>query len=167
MSVGTVCAYALETDSIAADTAIIKYDILQDMAERVTVHQSKDIELLMNGKLYGTPRSANNDKKPLLSANPWGYRVEVFNSNDQRNGKQQAEQIRAQLAGRVNGHNVYMRFDTPFWRVRVGDFRTLDEAKAYLKVFKQRFPTLGSRAYVWRDHIRVNVISTEPSTPSK
>ena len=50
---------------------------------------------------------------------------------------------------------IYVQYLTPFWKVRLGDFRTYDEAKDYKKQFVQQFPEMMGDTYIVRDKIQV------------
>lgn len=43
----------------------------------------------------------------------------------------------------------------PFWKVRIGDFRTYEEAKEYKKLFVEQFPSIMGDTYIVRDKIQV------------
>ena len=50
---------------------------------------------------------------------------------------------------------IYVQYLPPFWKVRIGDFRTVEEAKEYKKLFVQQFPDMIGETYVVRDKIKV------------
>jgi hypothetical protein len=50
---------------------------------------------------------------------------------------------------------VYVQYLPPFWKVRLGDFRTYEEAKEYKKLFVQQFPEMMGDTYIVRDKIQV------------
>ena len=148
----------LLTDSLAQDSLMLdslKNNIWRDMPF-VTVHQPRYIRILAEGGYVKTTPGKVRRKK-IVSANPVGYRLEIYQSNDQRVGQAEANRIRATLTGKVTVP-IYVRFYTPFWRVRLGDFRTLEEANDYKRSFIQRFPGMARQTYVVRDHIKAVVI---------
>lgn len=145
---------SLAADSAAADTLAIS--IWRDMMPEVIVHQPSYIRVLAEGG-YVHRTYAPQKRKKVIRANPLGYRVEVYQSNDQRMGQQEAQRIYAQLNGRVSVP-VYVRFYTPFWRVRLGDFRSLEEANNFKRSFIMQFPSMRTHTYVVRDHIKAIVI---------
>ena len=83
-----------------------------------------------------------------------GYRVQVYSSNGQQSAKAEALELEAKLKENI-GHTVYVQYLPPFWKVRIGDFRTADEAKEYKKVFVQQYPDMIGDTYVVRDKIKV------------
>ncbi len=148
---------SLAQDSLAQDS--VELTIWNDMLPFVTVHQPRYIRVLAEGKYIRTTPGKVRRKK-TVSANPVGYRLEIYQSNDQRVGQGEANRIRAMLTGKVTVP-IYVRFYTPFWRVRIGDFRTLDEAQEYKRSFLQRFPGMSRQTYVVRDHIKAVVIQRQ------
>ncbi len=145
---------SLATDTTMTDTTVIK--IWQALLPEVTIHQPRYIRVLAEGGYIHRSYSKQNRKK-VIRANPIGYRLEVYQSNDQRVGQQEAQRIYAKLNGRVSVP-VYVRFYTPFWRVRLGDFGSLEEANNFKRSFLQQFPNMKAHTYVVRDHIRAIVI---------
>lgn len=82
-----------------------------------------------------------------------GYRVQVFDDNNVRTAKHEAENRKRQMESRFPEFRVYMQFNSPYWRVKVGDFRTRSEAEAAMAAIKSAFPGLNSQLRVVRDHI--------------
>lgn len=148
-------------DSLAQDSlaqANEPQTIWEDMPF-VRIHQPRYIQLLAEGK-YIRLTPGKEVRRKTVSANPLGYRLEIYQSNDQRVGQGEANRIRATLTGKVTVP-IYVRFYTPFWRVRIGDFRTLEEANAYKRTFLQRFPGMARQTYVVRDHIKAIVVQRQ------
>ena len=83
-----------------------------------------------------------------------GYRVQVYSSNQQQTAKSEALKLENLLKDKLD-IAVYVLYLPPFWKVRVGDFRTYNEAKDYKKDFTQQFPKLMGDTYIVRDKIKV------------
>lgn len=83
-----------------------------------------------------------------------GYRVQVYSSNQQQTAKAEALRIEERLKDKLT-QTVYVQYVPPFWKVRVGDFRTYEEAKAYKHEVVQLFPGLVGNTYIVRDKIKV------------
>jgi hypothetical protein len=62
--------------------------------------------------------------------------------------------LEAQLKEKVT-HTIYVQYLPPFWKVRVGDFRTYEEARDYKKLFVKMFPNMMGDTYIVRDKIQV------------
>lgn len=95
---------------------------------------------------------AVNGKRELVEID--GYRVQIYSSNQQQVAKGEALDLETKLRDKVN-QTIYVQYLPPFWKVRVGDFRTYDEAKEYKKLFVQQFPELMGDTYIVRDKIQV------------
>ncbi len=82
-----------------------------------------------------------------------GYRVEIFFSSD-LDAKQKALEKKVEFLSKYPDYNVHVIFVAPNFRVRVGDFRTKNEAwKLYEKVKKDY-----RAAFVVKDKINFPVL---------
>lgn len=70
-----------------------------------------------------------NINQPLRTRKVTGYRIQVFNGGNTRANQQKAEQTGSALRSMFPGHRVYVKFYSPRWTCRLGNFRTLDEAR--------------------------------------
>ena len=95
---------------------------------------------------------AVNGKRELVEID--GYRVQIYSSNQQQSAKGEALDLETRLKDKIN-QTLYVQYLPPFWKVRIGDFRTYDEAKEYKKLFVQQFPDLMGDTYIVRDKILV------------
>ena len=82
-----------------------------------------------------------------------GYRVQVFSSNIQRTAKAEAYKIEQEMVDAFPEYKVYVTYSAPFWKVRIGDFRTMQEAKELREEISKQFSTLRSYTYTVRDQI--------------
>lgn len=69
-----------------------------------------------------------------------GYRVEVFADNNVRTAKVAAANRKRQLQARLPQYKVYLVFEAPFWRVRIGDFSSRSEAESALAEVRRAMP---------------------------
>ncbi len=77
-----------------------------------------------------------------------GFRVEIFFSSA-LNARQQAQQIRTNVLRDYPGVSVYLLYVSPDFKVRLGDFRTRNEALELMHRVSGQFP----KAFVVRDLI--------------
>ncbi|MBQ2068220.1 MAG: SPOR domain-containing protein [Paludibacteraceae bacterium] len=115
-----------------------------DSIPGVQVLQDSTVGVLMEEAMYG--------KKELVTID--GYRVQIYSSNKQQTAKAEALDLETQLKDRIN-QTVYVQYQPPFWKVRLGDFRTAEEAREYKKIFVQQYPHLRGDTYIVRDKIQV------------
>ena len=95
---------------------------------------------------------AVNGKRELVEID--GYRVQIYSSNQQQVAKGEALDLETNLRDKVN-QTIYVQYLPPFWKVRLGDFRTYEEAKEYKKQFVAQYPELMGDTYIVRDKILV------------
>jgi len=74
-----------------------------------------------------------------------GFRVQVFSSNIHATARSEAFRIKALVEREFPDVGVYETFTSPFWRVRVGDARTREEAQELLLELRRAFPAF------WRE----------------
>ena len=95
---------------------------------------------------------ATNGKHELVEMD--GYRVQIYSSNQQQTAKSEALELEQKLRNGIS-QSIYVQYLPPFWKVRIGDFRTYEEAKEYKKEFVTQFPALMGDTYIVRDKIQV------------
>lgn len=78
------------------------------------------------------------------------FRVEVFADNG-RNAKAQAGAKRRNVQSRFPQYPASLAFDSPFWRVRVGEFRSRGDAESALAEIRNAFPSYSPYLRIVRD----------------
>lgn len=137
-------------DTLAPDSSNIPLElpypaILQEMTH-AHVYQDSMITLLMQEKIAGVERGQTEIS---------GWRVQIYSSNNQADAKAGALAIQQLLDGQLS-EALYVIYTPPFWKVRVGDFRTIEEAQQYKQIFIESYPDLQATTYVVRDeHVQV------------
>lgn len=84
-----------------------------------------------------------------------GYRVQVFDDNNPRSARANAESAERRIRAEFPHLRSYLSFNSPYWRVKVGDFRTRAEAEAAMAEIRQALPSLAPYLRVMRDKINV------------
>ena len=125
------------------DTPVQRNNLMDDL---------QGIEIIQDSLMARLLQSAIDGKRELIEID--GYRVQVYSSNQQQTAKTEALNLEAQLKDKVN-QTIYVLYLPPFWKVRVGDFRTYNEAREYKKQFVQLFPDMMGDTYIVRDKIKV------------
>ena len=133
-----------DTLVLVEDTVIPIRPNLLDSMPYVQVIQDSAMAQLLDIAMYG--------KRELIEID--GYRVQIYSSNQQQTAKAEALELEASLRQKVN-QTIYVLYIPPFWKVRIGDFRTSEEAKEYKKNFVQLFPHMVGDTYIVRDKIKV------------
>lgn len=82
-----------------------------------------------------------------------GYRVQVFDDNNVRTAKQEAQNRKHQLETRFPELTAYVSFNSPYWKVKVGDFKSRSEAEAAMAEIRHAFPSMAKSLRIVRDRI--------------
>lgn len=68
-----------------------------------------------------------------------GYRIRIY-SNSGKQARIDGPKIQASFISMYEGVKTYYSFDSPFYRLYVGDFRTRSEAMKFLKEIEREYP---------------------------
>ena len=130
--------------TIFADDSIPR--IIRHMQNNVEIVQDSAITRLMLDKQNGIERQQVETQ---------GYRVQVFSSNNQQNAKAEAFRIQKLVESSGLEGEIYVQYNPPFWKVRIGNFRTLEEAQLFKEEVIRALPELQGDTYPVRDKITV------------
>lgn len=86
-----------------------------------------------------------------------GYKIQAFAGNDQRTSKDEAYRKQALINQAFPELETVITFESPFWRLRVGNFKTREEAEEVLNEMRQVFPSFGKEMYIVPDEIKVPI----------
>ncbi|MCM1081100.1 MAG: SPOR domain-containing protein [Muribaculum sp.] len=84
-----------------------------------------------------------------------GYRIQVFSDNNSRTAKGEARSRARNVSAQFPQHQTYVVYSSPYWRLRVGNFRTHDEANLVAEEMRLAFPSYAREIRVVRDRIVV------------
>ena len=124
----------------------LNQDKSQTLLERTNVHQDKRIDTLLqrhieiNKHLEGTS----------------GYRIEIFFSSG-TGSRSKALQVKTEFLKQFPDETAYMSFQTPNFKIRVGDFRTKSEALKLEKKISKNYPN----AFIVSDIIQFPKLYTD------
>lgn len=130
-------------------------DKLQQPVEsegKIVLHQDKSITDLVNGSVNkpstsssrkgqaDTTTSSVSDSTAVADSASLGpkvringYRIQVYFGDNSRKGKTEARAAGLRFRSSFPEHSVYVSFVSPHWLCRVGDFRTMEEAREVLR----------------------------------
>ena len=77
-----------------------------------------------------------------------GYRIQVYFGSGQQ-ARKEANEAKASCISLFPTQKAHILFQTPFYKVRIGDFRTRNEAFIWYKKIARKFP----KAYIVNDII--------------
>lgn len=99
--------------------------------------------------------SATESRPSEASSTRSGYRVQLFEDNNPRSARSQAENYHRRVQAEFPQLRSYISFNTPYWRLKAGDFRTRAEAESVLSELKQAYPAIAPYMRVVRDKINI------------
>lgn len=123
-----------------------------------TVSQpSKLTELLVPGDAPEVDTETPADKKQHQQGvgRMAGYRIQVYSDGNQRDAKKQTQLKAAQVSRRFPNMRTYISYSAPFWRLRVGDFKTRGDAESAAAQLRQAFPSFRNEIRIVRDRVNI------------
>ena len=121
--------YRVDNGSARVDSTLVGRNILSVLGTGVTENQSRAMRTAFDNYV------SNNAAKKMT-----GYRIRVYFDNGQ-NARNRSEAIARSLSGTYPGLGVYRTYESPNFKVTVGDFRTKDEALRIYHSLKSSYPT--------------------------
>ena len=121
--------YRVDNGASQVDSALVGRSIMSVMGSGVTVNQSRAMRSAFDSYV------ADNAGKKLS-----GYRIRVYFDNGQ-NARNRSEAIARSISAAYPGMGVYRTFESPNFKVSVGDFRTKDEALKVFHSLRVSYPT--------------------------
>lgn len=110
----------------------------------VKIYQSNNIKNVLFLHLEARKKNIENN----------GYRICIFADSGQE-ANRKAESVRSVFMSRYRDVQPYKKFNYPFYRVYVGDFKTKSEAMKFLKKLERDFPN----AYIVSDVLSPSVLN--------
>ena len=119
------------------DTTLVGRDIMHVMGGGIRINQSATVRNALAAYIR-----SNSGKKIQ------GYRIRVFYDNTPQ-ARTRSESVAAYIRNQYPEHGVYRSFESPNYKVTVGDFRTKDEALKVYMALKGIYPT----AFIIKENI--------------
>lgn len=143
-------------DSINNSGTTVKAIVPDKLAERLFAPKT-----ITEVKLPDTPAASETlgvTVKPTTSTSTVktvGFRIQVYSDNNQRTARAEAEKRAGAVRAHFPDYQVYVVFQSPYWRVKVGDFRTRSQAEEAVERMRSVLPAYGKEMRVVKDHITV------------
>ncbi len=112
-----------------AGTRLIREIQYSPASGKITIIQSKEIVKLIDKHLY------EESKNKGIA----GYRIRIY-ANSGKQAYSDGPKVQAEFAARYGDIKTYYIFDSPFYLLYVGDFRTHSEAMKFLKEIERYYP---------------------------
>ncbi len=116
-----------------------------DVEGKVSIYSEAGIDSLVQLHI------AYNQAFPVIT----GYRIQVFMESGNQ-ALSDCENIEQKFLKKYKDIPTYITFSAPYYRVRVGDFRTRLEAEKFLQRINRKYPN----AWVIKDEINLPDLST-------
>ena len=138
LGLSTAPAWAQEPETVVPplDSTLLGRSILSVIGPGVEISQSATIKLALDQYVQ------SNAEKPIT-----GFRIRVFYDNGPQ-ARVRSESIEKALQSQLSVA-VYRSFESPNYKVSVGDFRSKDEALRIYNALKSTYPT----AYIIKETI--------------
>ena len=119
---------------------------------QVIVNQSPAIKNMVGVRLSGA-NVEKTDTETFLKVQ--GFRTQVFSGNNQRKSKDEAFRKEKEIKELFPDIPTYVTYNAPFWKLRVGDFRSHEEAYHMMRLLMDAFPSYGKEMYIVREDIKI------------
>lgn len=110
----------------------------------VVVHKDPRIETLVKKHVEYNEFATREARSKMM-----GFRILIMNTNDQN----KASSAKSKAYQEFPELRTYLHWQAPFYKVKLGNFKTREEAEEYIDHIKRVFPT---GVYVVREYIEVN-----------
>src|ERR1044072_6440827 len=110
----------------------------------VTVHKDPRIDMLIKKQIQINELTTRDARRDVQ-----GYRILVISTND----RNKANSAKTKIYQEFPELNAYLMWQSPNMKLKVGDFKSREEAEPYLSAIQRFFP---NGVYIIRDIIEVN-----------
>ncbi len=131
----------------------VKHTNEEDIFEKLSAHVNGqgNVRITQDSKMIALfdKKIMENEEKQYITF--LGYRVQVYMGNNQKKSKSDAIEREKKIKEVFPELSSYLSFASPFWKLRVGDFRTHTEALVMSKKILAAFPEMNGEVYIVRD----------------
>ena len=147
LSLLVVCGVSVaKAQEYTTDTTIVQSLQRSVQGARVVLHQDSALDV----RLSRNSGTLKVDKDGNIATQ--GYRIQLFSDN-KRDSREEAELRSDVVAQDMPEIPLYVTYLSPFWRLRVGDYRTYEEANVQMQKLKKKFPKYSVEMRIVKDEI--------------
>lgn len=99
--------------------------------------------------------AANEDLSVTSTSKGAGFRIQIYSDSNSETAKNSARAKAANISSKFPEYRTYVTYNSPYWRLRVGDFRTREEAAEVADMLKHSFPSYAKEIRVVHDRINI------------
>ena len=127
---------------------------------RVAIYEDESIKNVL-GRSMAPPRRIYSTTDGSVQYHKMrGYKIQAFSGNNQRTSKNEAYYKQSLLNNSFPQHETAVLFESPFWRLRVGNFQEREEAESVLAEIRRSFPSFGKEMYIVVDEVKIPINQT-------
>lgn len=124
---------------------------------KVSIYEDESISHVL-GRPMTPPRTVySNSDGSTQYYRIRGYKIQAFSGNNQRTSKNEAYHKQGLINNAYPHLETVVLFESPFWRLRVGNFETRAEAEEVMKHMVKSFPSFGKEMYVVIDEVKIPI----------
>jgi len=142
------------TTDANSETIVDRINKLEPGKGSVQVIQDESITYRLGRKV----KKVTENDAPVTYIEMPGFRIQVFAGNNQRISKSEAYTKESDVKTVFPEMSTYVVFTAPFWRLRVGDFQTFQEAQRMITKLRAAFPAFGREMSIIKEKVRVKVM---------
>lgn len=135
------CRASAKDINTGSETNIVNA-IIYDNSSVIIVQPQTLTERLTHGAVIKS--SWNHERNDRIIDSSFRYRIQVYSDNNSQTAKSNAEKRKRLIEQNFPGMHGYVSYDSPYWRVRMGNFQTETEAISAMKQIKAKFPSFES-----------------------
>lgn len=148
---------------VNAQTSLQKNDILDELNTDVQgkgyvrVYEDESITHIL-GRPMGAPRTVYTTADGSVQYHKMrGFKIQVFSGNNQRTSRDEANSKQSLINKSYPDLETVVLFESPFWRLRVGNYETRREAEESMQELRKTFPSFGREMYVVVDEVKIPI----------
>lgn len=89
-----------------------------------------------------------------------GFRIMAFMGNDPKTARTESSNRKALIEENFLNLDTYLSYDSPNWKLLVGDFVSYEDANTFKHILQKKFPNFGKEMYIVKDTINVPAETT-------
>lgn len=124
---------------------------------RVTVYEDEAIKDILGRPMAPTRTVYTTSDGSMQYVKMRGFKIQAFAGNNQRTSKNEAYHKQDLINTAFPDQETAVLFDSPFWRLRVGNFQTREEADGVMQEMVRAFPGFGKEMYIVIDEVKIPV----------
>jgi len=123
---------------------------------RVTVYQDEAIKGIV-GRSIAPPRPVYMSSDGSAFVKMRGFKIQAFSGNNQRTSKDEAYRKQQLINNAYPDLETVVLFESPVWRLRVGNFKSRAEAIEVMNDMRQKFTSFGKEMYIVTDEVKIPI----------